>query len=168
GCILFIFYLISCSFNISLHTFGAVQNVVNIKKETGTAVTTINDCNELTLSYPIVNNKTATAPINNAQNTLNNFDGSPLPVMAIEIVNDIESVVVKTKIIVAIINKKPIIVPKGSESVIAIIAAGGPLLFKASDIIPGFINSWNIPVPPTTVNQKVEIIGAIIATAVTN
>src|SRR5699024_6676612 len=102
------------------------------------------------------------------QNTRNNFDGFPLPVIAIEIVKDIESVVVKTKIIVAIINKNPIIVPNGNCSVIAIIAAGGPLLFNASDTDPGFINSWKIPVPPTTVNQKVEIIGAIIATAVTN
>lgn len=50
-----------------------------------------------------------------------------------EIVSDMESVVVSTKIIVASKNRKPSIVPKGSCSVIAIIAAGGPLLFKASD-----------------------------------
>src|SRR5699024_1544391 len=151
---------------MALHTCGAVQKVVNIKSETGTAVTTIKDCSEFTLSSPIVNKRTATAPMSRAQKTLSNLDGSPLPVIAIEIVNDIESVVVKTKTMVAIIKRKPIIVPNGNESVIAIMEAGGPLLFKASDIVPGLVNSWNIPVPPTTVNQKVEIIGAITATAV--
>src|SRR5690625_1625597 len=130
-----------CSFHISLHTFGAVQKVVNSNMDTGTAVTTMKDCNALILSSPIVNNKTATAPINNAQNTRKSLDGLPLPVIAIEIVKDIESVVVRTKIIVATINKNPIIVPNGNCSVMAIIAAGGPLLFNASETEHGFINS---------------------------
>src|SRR5690625_7212332 len=82
-------------------------------------------------------------------------------------VNDMESVVVKTNTMVAKRNRYPKIVPKGSCSVIAIIAAGGPSLVKASEIAPGFFSSWNIPVPPTTVNQNVVIIGAITATAVT-
>src|SRR5690625_7349163 len=82
-------------------------------------------------------------------------------------VNDMESVVVKTNTMVAKRNRYPKIVPKGSCSVIAIIAAGGPSLVKASEIAPGFFSSWNIPVPPTTVNQNVVIIGAITATTVT-
>src|SRR5699024_2450232 len=111
----FLFVVLSnCSFSSSLHTCGAVQKVVNINKETGTAVTTIKDCNELTLSSPIVNRTVATTPIRNAQNTRNNFDGSPFPVIAIEIVRDIESVVVSTKITVANKNRKPKIVPNGS------------------------------------------------------
>src|SRR5699024_4202980 len=88
--------------------------------------------------------------------------------IAIDIVKDIESVVVKTKIIVASKNKKPNTIPKGNCSVIAIIAAGGPASSKAVDTEPGSCISWKIPVPPTTVNQYVAITGAIIPTAQTN
>src|SRR5690625_6065816 len=110
----------------------------------------------------------ATAPISNAKNALNERGGFPSPDIAIEIVNEIESVVVKTKIMVASKNRNPNIVPNGNCSAIAIIAAGGPASFKAVDTEPGVSNSWKIPVPPTTVNQNVAMTGAIIATAKTS
>src|SRR5690625_4289673 len=96
-----------------------------MSKDTGTAVTTIKDCSESTLSSPIVRRTVATSPISNAQNTRNNLDGSPFPVIAIEIVRDMESVVVRTKTIVASRKRNPNIVPNGNWFAIAIIAAGG-------------------------------------------
>src|SRR5699024_12073068 len=52
---------IPCIFAISTHAFGAVQNVVNMRKTTGTAVTTMKDCKASILPPPIVSNKIATA-----------------------------------------------------------------------------------------------------------
>src|SRR5699024_7669039 len=156
-----------CSLRSFWQTRGAVQNVVSISKDTGTAVTTIKDCSALILDSPMTISTNDTSPIRNAQKTRNDLDGSPLPVMAIEIVSDIESVVVKTKIIVVNRSRNPIIVPNGNCSAMAIIAAGGPALLNASDIEPGFCISSKIPVPPTIVNQNVVTTGAITATAVT-
>src|SRR5699024_3758971 len=152
----------------SLQAFGAVQKVVSNNNTTGTAVTTMKDWTALTLSSPIETSTIATTPISNAENALNHVGGLPLPDMAIDMVSDMESVVVNTKITVASKNKNPNIVPNGSCSVMAIIAAGGPASFNAVDTEPGIFSSSKMPVPPTTVNQKAVISGAIMATANTN
>src|SRR5699024_12242532 len=89
-----------CSLKSFWQTRGAVQNVVSISKDTGTAVTTIKDCSALILDSPMTNRTNATRPIRNTQKTRNDLDGSPLPVMTNEIVSDVESIVVKSKIIV--------------------------------------------------------------------
>src|SRR5699024_11718614 len=96
-----------CSLYNSLHTRGAVQNVVNSKNTTGTAVTTMKDCKAFTLPSPIDTSTTATNPIRTAKIALKDFGGSPSPEIAMEIVSDIESVVVKTKITVANKNNAP-------------------------------------------------------------
>src|SRR5699024_11402967 len=98
----------------------------------------------------------------------NQRGGFPSPDIAIDIVKDIESVVVKTKIIVASKNKKPNTIPKGNCSVIAIIAAGGPASSKAFDTEPESCISCKIPVPPTTINKNVANTTEIIATTKTN
>ena len=65
-------------------------------------------------------------------------------------------------------NNAPKIEPNGNFSVIAIIATGAPASFNAVETAPGLFNSYEIPVPPITVNQKVVTIGEISATARTN
>src|SRR5699024_3936387 len=100
-----------CSLKSFWQTRGAVQNVVSISTATVTGVTTIKERSALILDAPMTVSTNATSPNKNAQKARDDLDGSPLPVMAIEIVSDIESVVVRTKIIVVNRSRNPIIVP---------------------------------------------------------
>src|SRR5699024_361255 len=62
-----------CSLYNSLHTRGAVQNVVNNNNTTGTAVTTMNDCKAFTLPSPIETKTITTRHTRGAvQNRVNN------------------------------------------------------------------------------------------------
>src|SRR5690625_4070542 len=119
----------------------AVENVLQSKHITGTAVTTMKACNAVTLPPPNVTNTTATAPIRTAKNARNHLGGFPSPEIAIEIVSDIESVVVNTKTVVTIKNSTPKTALSGKFSVIAIIAAGGPAASNASETDPGTLIS---------------------------
>lgn len=77
--------------------------------DTGTAVTTMNDCNALILPSPMYKRIAATVPIISDQKTRKLILGSPSPVTAIEIEYAIESPVVTTNKIVNKRNAGPII-----------------------------------------------------------
>ena len=78
-----------------------------------------------------------------------------------------ESVVVMTKRVVSIKNNTEIMTPIGNCWVIANNAAGILNPEKESAILPGLVNSKNIPEPPTIVNQNVVKIGAKTETQIT-
>ena len=139
---------------------GAFHKDGNKTRDTGTAVTTIKDCNADIPPEPIEISNAAITPIITPQNTRKELCGESVPVITIDTENVIESPVVATKIVVNIKNKNDIIQPNGNCSVIASNAAGKLKPVKGSEITPGVANSNAKPLPPTIVNQKQVITGA--------
>ena len=74
-----------CSSAICLAILGAVHRLGNNTRDTGTAVTTMNDCNAEIPPEPIEIKRAAITPIANPQNTLIELCGLSLPVITMEI-----------------------------------------------------------------------------------